>query len=67
MSEAKVVVVQVVSGQPSVTAAVRAYVLSHNMSRLLKRYRQGDLDAIVRLPERLVEDGSTPPSHLATQ
>ena len=47
MSKARVVVLQVVSGQLSVTAAAQAYGLSRqHLHRLLKRYRQGGLEAV---------------------
>jgi transposase InsO family protein len=47
MSKARVVVLEVVSGNLTVTAAARAYGLSRqHIYRLLKRYRVGGLDAV---------------------
>jgi transposase InsO family protein len=47
MSKARVVVLEVVSGNLSVSAAARAYGLSRqHIHRLLKRYREGGLDAV---------------------
>ena len=47
MSKARVVVLEVVSGHLSVTAAARAYGLSRqHIYRLLDRYHQGGLDAV---------------------
>ena len=47
MSKARVVVLEVVSGQLSVTAAARAYGVSRqHIYRLLARYRRGGLEAV---------------------
>ncbi|MBV8786251.1 MAG: IS481 family transposase [Mycobacterium sp.] len=47
MSKARAVVLEVVSGELSVTAAARAYGLSRqHVHRLLKRYRDGGLEAV---------------------
>jgi transposase len=47
MSKARVVVLEVVSGNLTVTAAARAYGLSRqHIYRLLQRYRVGGLDAV---------------------
>jgi transposase InsO family protein len=47
MSKARVVVLEVVSGNLSVTAAARAYGISRqHIYRLLDRYRQGGLEAV---------------------
>jgi transposase InsO family protein len=47
MSQARVVVLQVLSGQFTVTAAAKAYGLSRqHVHRLLKRYHEGGLDAV---------------------
>jgi transposase len=47
MSKARVVVLEVVSGHLSVTAAAQAYGLSRqHIYRLPKRYRDGGLDAV---------------------
>jgi transposase len=47
MSKARVVVLEVVSGNLSVTAAARGYGMSRqHIYRLLARYRQGGLDAV---------------------
>jgi transposase-like protein len=47
MSKACVVVLEVTSGQLTVTAAARAYGLSRqHIYRLLKRYQLGGLDAL---------------------
>ena len=47
MSKARVVVLEVVSGNLTVTAAARAYGYSRqHVHRLLKRYREGGLDAV---------------------
>src|SRR5829696_1051550 len=47
MSKARVVVLEVVSGNLSVSAAARAYGWSRqHIHRLLKRYREGGLDAV---------------------
>jgi transposase InsO family protein len=47
MSKARVAVLHVVSGQLSVTAAAKVYGLSRqHLHRLLKRYREGGLDAV---------------------
>jgi len=47
MSKARVVVLEVVSGHLSVTAAARAYGMSRqHIYRLVSRYRQGGLEAV---------------------
>jgi len=47
MSKARVVVLEVVSGNLTVTATARAYGLSRqHIYRLLERYRVGGLDAV---------------------
>jgi transposase InsO family protein len=47
MSKARVVVLEVISGHLSVTGAARAYGLSRqHIYRLLKRYREGGLEAV---------------------
>lgn len=47
MSKARVVVLEVVSGNLTVSAAARAYGLSRqHVHRLLKRYREGGLEAV---------------------
>lgn len=47
MSKARVVVLEVVSGHLSVSAAARDYSMSRqHIYRLLKRYRDGGLDAV---------------------
>jgi transposase InsO family protein len=47
MSKARVVVLEVVSGNLTVTAAARTYGLSRqHVHRLLKRFREGGLDAV---------------------
>jgi transposase InsO family protein len=47
MSKARVVVLEVVSGNLTVSAAARAYGMSRqHIHRLLKRYRDGGLDAV---------------------
>ena len=47
MSKARVVVLEVVSGHLSVTAAARAYGMSRqHIYRLLARYRDGGLEAV---------------------
>jgi len=47
MSKARVAVLHVISGQLSVTAAAKTYGLSRqHLHRLLKRYRQGGLEAV---------------------
>ena len=47
MSKARVAVLHVVSGQLSVTAAAKSYGLSRqHLHRLLRRYREGGLDAV---------------------
>jgi transposase InsO family protein len=47
MSKARAVVLEVVSGHLNVTAAARAYGLSRqHVHRLLKRYREGGLEAV---------------------
>ena len=47
MSKARVAVLNVVSGQLSVTAAAKTYGLSRqHLHRLLKRYREGGLEAV---------------------
>ncbi|MFG1929226.1 helix-turn-helix domain-containing protein [Mycobacterium sp. NPDC048908] len=47
MSKARVVVLEVVSGNLTVSAAARTYGLSQqHVYRLLKRYRDGGLDAV---------------------
>jgi transposase InsO family protein len=47
MSKARVVVLEVVSGNLTVSAAARAYGLSRqHLHRLLKRYHEGGLDAV---------------------
>ena len=47
MSKARVVVLEVVSGHLSVSAAARCYGMSRqHIHRLLKRYREGGLDAV---------------------
>src|ERR1700741_2118037 len=47
MSKARVAVLHVVSGQLSVTAAAKTYGFSRqHLHRLLKRYRQGGLEAV---------------------
>ena len=47
MSKARVVVLEVVSGNLTITAAARAYGLSRqHVHRLLKRYREGGLEAV---------------------
>jgi transposase InsO family protein len=47
MSKARVAVLHVVSGQLSVTAAAKTYGLSRqHLHRLLKRYREGGLEAV---------------------
>ncbi len=47
MSKARVVVLEVISGHLSVSAAARAYGMSRqHIYRLLDRYRQGGLDAV---------------------
>jgi transposase len=56
MSKARVVVLEVVSGNLTVTAAARAYGLSRqHIYRLLKRYRVGGLDAVDPRSRRLPE------------
>jgi hypothetical protein len=47
MSKARVAVLHVVSGQLTVTAAAKSYGLSRqHLHRLLKRYREGGLEAV---------------------
>src|SRR6478609_6734740 len=47
MSKARVVVLEVISGHLSVTGAARVYGLSRqHIYRLLKRYREGGLEAV---------------------
>ena len=47
MSKARVAVLHVVSGQLSVTAAAQTHGLSRqHLHRLLKRYREGGLEAV---------------------
>jgi transposase len=47
MSKARVVVLEVVSGHLSVTAAARVYGLSRqHIYRLVNRYQQGGLEAV---------------------
>ena len=47
MSKARVAVLHVISGQLSVTAAAKTYGLSRqHLHRLLKRYREGGLEAV---------------------
>ena len=47
MSKARVAVLQVISGQLTVTAAAKTYGLSRqHLHRLLKRYREGGLEAV---------------------
>jgi transposase len=47
MSKARVVVLEVVSGNLTVSAAARVYGLSRqHIYRLLKRYREGGLQAV---------------------
>jgi len=62
MSKHRVAVLKVVSGQLSVTAAATAYGLSRgHLQRLLRRYRDGGLDALEPLSRRpLTNPGRTP-------
>ena len=47
MSKARVAVLHVISGQLSVTAAAKTYGISRqHLHRLLKRYREGGLEAV---------------------
>jgi transposase len=47
MSKARVAVLHIVSGQLSVTAAAKTYGFSRqHLHRLLKRYREGGLEAV---------------------
>src|ERR1700726_5189140 len=53
MSKARVAVLHVISGQLTVTAAAKTYGLSRqHLHRLLRRYREGGLEAVDARPRR---------------
>lgn len=61
MSKARVAVLEVLSGNLSVTAAARTYGLSRqHLYRLLARYRTGGLDALEPRSRRPASNPRTP-------
>ena len=65
MSKARVVVLEVTSGHLTVTAAARTYGLSRqHIYRLLKRYRQGGLDAVEPRSRRPASNPHTVPDEV---